>query len=128
MTGATNLEHYQYESVSQRRRILSVFSSDTQDTTLSTITVDAAGWNNLTVTGHHYTSTGDQLVTPTVTLQANGKYLLTFAAPGRTIKSRDALVLFLQDNTSISSAVDMPQPGWWWNSVRNLLDIPRRAA
>ena len=96
VTGATNIEHYQFESVPERRRILSIFSADGLATTLNTLTLDASGWNQVALTGHHYTNTGDHIITPSVTRQSDGKYLLNFGT--LTLEPRESLLLFLQDD------------------------------
>ena len=105
VTGATNIEHYQLESVPERRKILSVFSADGLATTLNTLTLDASGWNQVAVTGHHYNNTGDHIITPSVTRQSDGKYLLTFGA--LILGPRESLLLFLQDDSvNVAPVVD----------------------
>ena len=105
VTGATNIEHYQFESDPERRRILSVFSADGLATTLNTLTLDASGWNQVAVTGHHYKNTGDHIITPSVTQQPDGKYLLNFGA--LTLGPRESLLLFLEDDSvNVAPVVD----------------------
>lgn len=95
VTGAANLEHYEYESTQARRRVLAIFSADGATTSLTTITAELPGWNTLNVSVHRFTAGGDLAVNPTVTALAAGRFAIDFG--GLTLNPRESLLLLLRE-------------------------------
>jgi len=95
VSGAANLEHYEFESAQARRRVLAVFAADGATTSLANITAEVPGWNTLNVSVHHFTANGNLAVTPTVSSLAAGRFAIGFGS--LTINPREALLILLRE-------------------------------